>query len=75
MKKILSIFKTLFVIMFIFIITGCSNNNQKVTADKYIVKFDTNGGSVIEDIEVKPGEYIKKPADPEKEGYTFIEWQ
>ena len=75
MKKILSIFKTLFVIMFIFIITGCSNNNQEVTADKYIVKFDTNGGSVIEDIEVKPGEYIKKPADPEKEGYTFIEWQ
>ena len=75
MKNILSIFKTLFIIMFIFIITGCSNNNQEEKVDKYIVKFDTNGGNVIEDIEVKPGEYIKKPTDPEKEGYTFIEWQ
>lgn len=75
MKRLSSIFKTIFIIIFIVFVTGCVNKQEASTADKYIVKFDTNGGSVIEEIEVKPGEYIKKPNDPEKEGYTFIEWQ
>ena len=75
MKRLSSIFKTILIVIFAFIITGCGSKNEVVTADKYIVTFNTNGGNVIEEIEVKPGEYIKKPKDPEKEGYTFIEWQ
>ena len=74
MKKVLSILKTVFVILLVLFITGCKNE-ETVTKDYYVVSFNSNGGTEIADIEVKPGEYIKKPNDPDKEGYTFIEWQ
>lgn len=38
------------------------------------VTFDTDGGSKIEAIEIEVGEKIKKPTDPTKEGYVFVEW-
>lgn len=38
------------------------------------VKFDTNGGSTIKNINVKKNGIIEKPTDPTKEGYTFIGW-
>ena len=74
MKKVLSIFKTIFLILFVLIITGCQKDDV-ATKDYYVVTFNSNGGTEIAEVEVKPGEYIKKPNDPEKEGYTFIEWQ
>ena len=45
-------------------------NDSKV----YQITFETNGGSKIEEQEVKEGEKINKPADPIKEGFNFIEW-
>ena len=74
MKKVLSILKTVFVVLLVLFITGCKKE-ETVTKDFYVVSFNSNGGTEIADIEVKPGEYIKKPNDPDKEGYTFIEWQ
>lgn len=41
---------------------------------KYTVTFNTDGGSVVETQKVKKGEKAKKPADPTKNGYVFIEW-
>lgn len=38
------------------------------------VIFDTDGGSKIESIEVEVGEKLKKPTDPTKDGYVFVEW-
>lgn len=40
----------------------------------YTVKFNTDGGSIIEVQKIKRGEKIIKPLDPEKEGYEFIGW-
>ena len=40
----------------------------------YIVSFETNGGTPIESISVKEGTKIKKPSDPNKEGYSLRNW-
>ncbi len=41
---------------------------------KFTVTFNSDGGSIVEAIEVKKGKTIEKPANPTKEGYTFVEW-
>jgi len=42
---------------------------------KYTVTFETNGGTKIEEQEVLENTKATKPADPTKDGYTFVEWQ
>ena len=37
------------------------------------IKFNSNGGTKLENVVVKPGEAIKLPI-PEREGYTFAGW-
>lgn len=39
------------------------------------VKFDTDGGSVIETQTVKYGETVVNPSDPQKEGVVFSRWK
>lgn len=46
------------------------NNTDKT----YTITFDTDGGSSIENQEVKENETITKPSDPSKDGYTFAGW-
>ena len=46
----------------------------KWTANSYTITFDTNGGSAIDPITQDYGTTIKAPADPTREGYTFIGW-
>lgn len=41
---------------------------------KYIVSFDTDGGTKIENVEVKKYDTVTKPEDPTKEGFTFKGW-
>ena len=38
------------------------------------VKFDTQGGTQINDIVIEKGDNVPKPNDPEKVGYTFDGW-
>jgi len=40
----------------------------------YKVTFDTDGGTLIDDLLVYEGEMITKPEDPEKEDYVFLGW-
>jgi len=40
----------------------------------YTITFDTNGGSLITNIEVKNNEIVKLPEPPTKEGYKFVGW-
>ncbi len=54
-------------IIIILLLRGC-------TRKEYTIKFDTDGGSVIESIKVKENEKIEKPSDPTKEGYDFAGW-
>ena len=42
--------------------------------NQYTIAFDTNGGSEIAPITQDYGAEITAPADPTREGYTFIGW-
>ncbi|MBQ3046319.1 MAG: leucine-rich repeat protein [Clostridia bacterium] len=42
--------------------------------NKYTITFDTAGGTAIAPITLEYGAAITAPANPEKEGYTFIGW-
>lgn len=42
--------------------------------ETYTVTFETYGGTAIEPYELKEGEEIKRPADPQKTLFTFAGW-
>ena len=46
----------------------------KWTDKKYIVSFNSNGGSAVADQEIVHGGKALKPADPTKDGCDFVEW-
>lgn len=43
--------------------------------ETFTIKFNSNGGTTIANKVVEKGNKIKKPEDPIKVGYQFIEWQ
>ena len=47
---------------------ACSKNSV------HTVTFDSSGGTQIKTQHILDGESAKKPWDPHKEGFTFIEW-
>lgn len=51
-----------------------ANDMLVVVSSECIVKFDSMGGSSVEDQTVYFGEKISQPEDPTREGYTFAGW-
>lgn len=47
---------------------------QNMSSSSVTVHFDTNGGSVIADKKVEPGEKLTNVATPTKSGYVFAGW-
>ena len=40
----------------------------------FMISFETYGGTIIPSIILRENSFIKKPKDPEKEGFIFINW-
>ena len=41
---------------------------------RYLIEYNTNGGTIIEDVIVEQGYTLQLPDAPEKEGYEFLDW-
>jgi len=46
-----------------------------VWADVFTVTINADNGTPFEVVEVLAGSLMEKPADPEKEGFRFVEWR
>ena len=54
--------------------TDSSGETSQASTTKYIVKFNSNGGSFVKSQKIEDGKTATKPSDPTKKGYTFIGW-
>ncbi len=43
-------------------------------ANQYTISFDPDGGTAVDPITQDYGTLVEKPADPTKEGYSFLYW-
>ena len=80
MKKTYSLLLAL-LLLITAVLAGCqttptSETEPEATAPAiYVVSFDSVGGTAIDAQQVEAGQTATKPADPKKEGFTFVEWQ
>jgi len=67
----------------IFALSSCGGNSNnsgegdpsgETESDKFTVKFDTQGGSKIDDVKVAKNTAVAKPTDPTRTGYEFKGW-
>ena len=42
---------------------------------EYTVSFDTDGGSVVDNVTLLDDSTVTKPVNPTKDGYTFVKWE
>lgn len=56
------------------VVTPKPTQPTQQSTKKYTVTFDSNGGTSVASQKVESGKKATKPADPTKEGYTFVEW-
>ena len=80
MKKTYALLLALLLLITV-VLAGCKTTPTSETEPEatepamYVVSFDSAGGTAIDAQQVEAGQTATKPADPEKEGFTFVEWQ
>ncbi|MCK9289588.1 MAG: InlB B-repeat-containing protein [Acholeplasmataceae bacterium] len=67
MRKVKQLFSIVFVAMLFVLLISCKKT-------KYLVVFETDGGSKIQNVEVSKGKLVPEPSTPLKEGYQFDDW-
>jgi len=73
MKKILSIFLLLTLVIGVFVFVGCDNKDTTVTADKLTIKFTPLNGATIDDLEIQADSDVTLPTIT-RDGFTFRGW-
>ena len=57
---------------------SCTSDNTETEAPSnnlHTVKFNSNGGTYISDVEVRDGQKISEPNAPTRENYIFLYWE
>ena len=68
MKKI--ILSVICLLSLMFVLSSCGGFGRET----YQVTFNSNGGSPVETQTVNHDKTATRPADPTKEGHTFVDW-
>lgn len=81
MKMILNFIKKNIIVLIITLCIVCvgigtgvyfvSNHDKNNLIEIY---FNTNGGNDIETFKIKKGDKVIRPANPQKEGFNFVDW-
>ena len=75
MKKYLGILLiALFMCTVLIVAVSCNQEEQQPKETTYTVTFDTQGGSTIEPVTVKPKKAVARPTDPTRTNYVFFGW-
>lgn len=72
-KRILSILLLCCMVLTLLPVTAFATGELRDSTN-VTVTFDSDGGSAVEPQSVPQGQQVQRPADPVKEGYTFIGW-
>lgn len=51
------------------------NTETEAPSNLHTVKFNSNGGTYISDVEVRDGQKIAEPTAPTRENYIFLYWE
>jgi hypothetical protein len=67
---------SLFILFILAVLTGCGGaiiSDPTDSVEIFTIRFDSNGGSFVDDLEIQSGERPELPI-PEKEGFEFAGW-
>jgi uncharacterized repeat protein (TIGR02543 family) len=77
-KKIKNSIKKFLVITILFVVCyilfACENPMMVQVLEPKTITFNSNGGSPVPSQNLIKGEYVKKPADPQKADFSFLGW-
>jgi len=73
--------KIFIALIFIILLSACGStsdtplvDDNNDTTETYVVSYNTNGGTVINDLIVTEDSNVNKPSDPIKNGVIFVGW-
>lgn len=59
----------------LFSCTVSNNTETEAPSNLHTVKFNSNGGTYISDVDVRDGQKISEPNAPTRENYIFLYWE